>query len=163
MKTMWPAYFTSPSLYLKVMQVLENYRFRPTIRRHIIDLFDRSILEIIAKERYPSGERKADAANDNDNKTPRTPGAESITTINTDIDVDEPDKEPESKFTQPEAEVEPEHLSESETETETGTETETETEPQTVNNSRHGSFNRNSSEQSSFRERIQRWGTPTAN
>jgi len=142
------------------MQVLENYRFRPTIRRHIIDLFDRGILEIIAKERYPSDENKPES-NDNGSATPRTPGTESITTINTDVDVDEPDAEPESNTVQPEAEVEREHLSENESETET--ETETETEPQTVHNSRHGSFDRRGSEQSSFRERLQRWGTPTSN
>lgn len=87
MKTVLPTYFTSPSLYLKVMQVLENYRFRPNIRRHIIDLFDRSTLETIAKERYNPESMDSDPV--------RSPGVDSISTMHTDTTDDGPTPTPE--------------------------------------------------------------------
>lgn len=44
------AHFQSPDLYKRVMILLESYRFRLHVRRQIIELFDKQVLERIVKD-----------------------------------------------------------------------------------------------------------------
>lgn len=42
-----PARFQSPELFRSAMMLLENFRYRFQVRRFIVELFDRSVLEAI--------------------------------------------------------------------------------------------------------------------
>lgn len=50
-KTSHPTKFMLPELYEKAMELLESYRYRIQMRRFImIDLFDKSVVEMLVKE-----------------------------------------------------------------------------------------------------------------
>ena len=50
-KASHPAKFMLPELYEKAMELLESYRYRIQMRRFImIDLFDKSVVEMLVKE-----------------------------------------------------------------------------------------------------------------
>lgn len=50
-KAAQPAKFMLPELYQKAMELLESYRYRIQMRRFImIDLFDKSVVEMLVKE-----------------------------------------------------------------------------------------------------------------
>jgi rapamycin-insensitive companion of mTOR len=43
-------HFTSPDLYQRVMTLLESYRYRLHVRRFVVELFDRSVIEGIVRD-----------------------------------------------------------------------------------------------------------------
>lgn len=44
------SHFQSSDLYRRVMTLLESYRYRQHVRRYIIDLFDKSVVEQIVRD-----------------------------------------------------------------------------------------------------------------
>lgn len=51
-------HFQNSDLYRRVMTLLESYRYRQHVRRYIIDLFDKSVVERIVRE----GQAEQDSA-----------------------------------------------------------------------------------------------------
>jgi len=50
LKQMHSPYFQNPALYRQVMKILESYRFRLHVRRQIIELFPKFVLEEIVRD-----------------------------------------------------------------------------------------------------------------
>jgi rapamycin-insensitive companion of mTOR len=50
LKANHPANFASSDLYKQVMALLEAYRYRLHVRRFILDLFERSVVEEVVRE-----------------------------------------------------------------------------------------------------------------
>jgi len=49
-------HFTSPDLYRRVMALLESYRYRLHVRRFVVELFDRSVIEGMVRDGNTEGE-----------------------------------------------------------------------------------------------------------
>src|SRR5690606_8837647 len=47
LKTQHPSYFHSVEMFQRTIQLLECFRYRTNVRRHILDSFDKSVIERI--------------------------------------------------------------------------------------------------------------------
>jgi rapamycin-insensitive companion of mTOR len=64
--------FSQPALFKKVMAVLESHHFRLTVRRFVIELFDRSVLRrIVFEEDDEDGGDDAESDDSSENRTER--------------------------------------------------------------------------------------------
>lgn len=61
LKAAHTSHFASLDLYRRVMALLESYRYRLHVRRFIIDLFDKTVVENLVREGVPQSAEEARA------------------------------------------------------------------------------------------------------
>jgi hypothetical protein len=70
--------FRQPALFKKVMTLLESHHFRLTVRRFVIDLFDRNVMRQIVLDEESSEEEEAESGEDDSESEGRTERQRSV-------------------------------------------------------------------------------------